>query len=669
MTTTAPTTVRPAARPTPAAQGPAAATRRWLIVLLLVLAGLGALRAALMLASGVGLQLDEAQYWHWSRDLHWGYYSKPPVIAALIAASTALFGHTVLGVKALAMACWLLVAVLVYLFTRDLVLSTLHDGERAGTPLALPGGQAGADLPERAGFWAALLFTTTPVAGLLGMAVTTDAPLLLCWTLASWLLWRALRSGRLSAWLLLGVVLGVGLLSKYTLAAWLPSAAVLAWLARLQLRRSRAVRLHEEDTRGARAHAGPSAFMATALPGGEASGVLGGAPQRRVRRLRCLPGLALAIGVALLVCLPHLAWNAAWGWPTWHHTADITAAARRDDDLGAGASLSEFIGGQLLLIGPVLAAWLGVIAAAWLGRMAGLLRQGGLAALARSLVEQASGATPTAGRAGGAAADEPAPGVAATGSPAPTLAAALAGARRHLLWLALPLLGLGAAQAINARAQMNWTAPVVPLLCIWLALHLVSAGSAAAAARRRRLAVAGMALSLGLTLFAAAAPSIAHALGRPWPARLDLYIRMRGWPEAYARLQPQLAAHPGWRVLGVNRTVIAHGAWLWRDADVDWAAWREPGPPRDHYQLTIPYDRARPGAGRPGGAAMAAGSAEAAEPLLVLSEAEGLPDQMRRRLADVQLLQVAEVQTAPGRVLKLMLWTARLPPAASARQP
>jgi hypothetical protein len=520
------------------------------------------------------------------------------------------------------------------------------------------------------------------------MAVTTDAPLLLCWTLASWLLWRALRSGRLSAWLLLGVVLGVGLLSKYTLAAWLPSAAVLAWLARLQLRRARTARRHDEDVRGARAHAGPSGFAPSALAGGEASGAVGRTPAHRVRRLRCLPGLTLAMGVALLVCLPHLDWNAAWGWPTWHHTADITAAARRDDDLGAGASLGEFIAGQLLLVGPVLGVWLIVLCAGWLGRLVTLLRRDGVVALLRSLVAQSSGAALVDGsdRAGGAA-------TATTNNattPALTLATALASARRHLLWLTLPLLGLGTAQAINARAQMNWTAPIVPLLCIWLALHLVSAGSAQHATRRRRIAVAGMALSLALTLLAAAAPTVAHALGKPWPARLDLYIRMRGWPEAYAQLRPQLAAHPGWRVLGVNRTVIAHGAWLWRDVDVDWAAWREPGPPHDHYQLTIPYDRARPGAARPvpaagaaatasAAAAMAtgaasaatanAGPADAAEPLLVLSEGEGLPDPMRRRLADVRLLQVAEVQTAPGRVLKLMLWTARLPAAAPARQP
>src|SRR5262245_43581123 len=35
---------------------------------------------------------DEAQYWVWAQDLAFGYYSKPPVVAWLIAASTAVCG-------------------------------------------------------------------------------------------------------------------------------------------------------------------------------------------------------------------------------------------------------------------------------------------------------------------------------------------------------------------------------------------------------------------------------------------------------------------------------------------------------------------------------------------------------------------------------------------------
>ena len=59
---------------------------------------------------GVTLYVDEAQYWTWAQQLDWGYFSKPPGVAALIALSTALFGDGLLGVKALAMLCYPLAA-------------------------------------------------------------------------------------------------------------------------------------------------------------------------------------------------------------------------------------------------------------------------------------------------------------------------------------------------------------------------------------------------------------------------------------------------------------------------------------------------------------------------------------------------------------------------------
>ncbi|MCK6389176.1 MAG: hypothetical protein L6Q65_16485, partial [Zoogloea sp.] len=48
---------------------------------------------------GIDLYVDEVQYWTWSQALDWGYFSKPPVIAALIAASTALLGNGLIAIK------------------------------------------------------------------------------------------------------------------------------------------------------------------------------------------------------------------------------------------------------------------------------------------------------------------------------------------------------------------------------------------------------------------------------------------------------------------------------------------------------------------------------------------------------------------------------------------
>ena len=73
-----------------------------------------AVRVLVMQASGAGLHVDEAQYWWWSTELAWGYYSKPPMIAALIHLSTTLFGDGVVGVRALGMGCWIMASALIW---------------------------------------------------------------------------------------------------------------------------------------------------------------------------------------------------------------------------------------------------------------------------------------------------------------------------------------------------------------------------------------------------------------------------------------------------------------------------------------------------------------------------------------------------------------------------
>lgn len=252
-------------------------------LLALLLLGL-LLRIGVLLASAAGLQVDEAQYWDWSRHLQWGYWSKPPGIAAVIAASTAVFGNGLLGVKLLSMALWPLAAAVLGALAWDM----------AGR------GQAG----RQAALWSAALLMGTPAAGILGMAATTDAPLLLAWSLCMALTWRALRTPEdkspLPWWALAGLALGLGLLSKYTMAA------VLASWALLLLRHWRRHGL----------------------------------------------GMLLAGVVALAVFAPNLWWNASNGWPTLGHTAEITVAAQTPAG-GRAMAVLEFIVGQALLLGPV----------------------------------------------------------------------------------------------------------------------------------------------------------------------------------------------------------------------------------------------------------------------------------------------------------------------------
>ena len=66
----------------------------------ILIAATTAARSWFVASGQLDLAQDEAQYWDWAQDLSWGYYSKPPGIAALIWLSTALFGDGIVGVQA-----------------------------------------------------------------------------------------------------------------------------------------------------------------------------------------------------------------------------------------------------------------------------------------------------------------------------------------------------------------------------------------------------------------------------------------------------------------------------------------------------------------------------------------------------------------------------------------
>src|SRR5258705_12245677 len=58
----------------------------------LLIAALTLVRLVTLFSTPLELYPDEAQYWLWSRTLDFGYYSKPPVIAWAIWATTRLGG-------------------------------------------------------------------------------------------------------------------------------------------------------------------------------------------------------------------------------------------------------------------------------------------------------------------------------------------------------------------------------------------------------------------------------------------------------------------------------------------------------------------------------------------------------------------------------------------------
>ena len=163
-----------------------------------VLGGLLALRILALWLNRTDLFFDESQYWAWSKELAFGYYSKPPLIAWIIRATTAICGD--------GEACVRLGSPLMHTATAA-VLYLL--GRRLYGPVA--------------GFWAAIAYATLPGVSLSSELITTDVPLLLCWAIALLAFVdlvegiEAKRPVALSA-AALGLALGFGLNAKYAMA-------------------------------------------------------------------------------------------------------------------------------------------------------------------------------------------------------------------------------------------------------------------------------------------------------------------------------------------------------------------------------------------------------------------------------------------------------------------
>jgi undecaprenyl-diphosphatase len=175
----------------------------WLRRTLWLISGLLVFRLAYAAVVPLDLVHDEAYYWDWSRQLDWGYYSKPPMIAWLIAASTSLLGSTTLTVRLPAVVLGTGGLILVYLFA-----SRLYG--------------------RKAGFWAVLLSAATPGNAALSLLMTIDAPFLFCWSATLYCFWRFLQRDRQRVlWLTLATVAtGVGLLCKQTMLGFVPLAGV-----------------------------------------------------------------------------------------------------------------------------------------------------------------------------------------------------------------------------------------------------------------------------------------------------------------------------------------------------------------------------------------------------------------------------------------------------------
>lgn len=160
---------------------------------LLLTAGLTLARLVALFRTPLELYPDEAQYWLWSRTLDFGYYSKPPMVAWAIWATTHLGGDAEVFVRLSAP-----------LFQAGATLTTFAIGRK------LYGGQAA--------LAAAALYALMPAVQISSLVVATDAPLLFFLglsILAYAHLQSAVSGRRLALAAGLGAALGLAFLSKY----------------------------------------------------------------------------------------------------------------------------------------------------------------------------------------------------------------------------------------------------------------------------------------------------------------------------------------------------------------------------------------------------------------------------------------------------------------------
>jgi membrane-associated phospholipid phosphatase len=236
-------------------------------------------RLAFLASGTIELTKDEAYQWLWSKHLALSYYSKPPLIAWTQFLGTSLWGDTQFGVRFFSP---VFAAALSVLILRFMVAVT-----RA-----------------RAAFLLLAAMTLTPMLAVGSILMTVDPILVLFWTLALVLGWRAAQpDGTAWQWLGVGLATGLSFLGKYTgallVACW--GVFFLLW-----------------------------------------------PPARRHLRRR---GPYLALLILALCTLPVVIWNSQHGWITLTHLSEN--AALQDTWQPTTRYFWEFLGAEAGLLNPV----------------------------------------------------------------------------------------------------------------------------------------------------------------------------------------------------------------------------------------------------------------------------------------------------------------------------
>ena len=180
------------------------------IVVIGIVAAITLVRLIGLATSNVDLFTDEAQYWSWSRELSWGYFSKPPLIAWIIHFAETVCGSSEACIRAPSPILYSATCIVIYLTARKLYGPAV-------------------------GFGAALLMMFSIALTFSSRIISTDVPLLFFWTVALFAYVNLLERLTWRWAIALGLSLGLGLLAKYAMVYFVLGMLVAAVIDRKAL--------------------------------------------------------------------------------------------------------------------------------------------------------------------------------------------------------------------------------------------------------------------------------------------------------------------------------------------------------------------------------------------------------------------------------------------------
>jgi len=135
---------------------------------------------------------DEAYYWVWSQNIHLSYFDHPPVVAYMIWVSTHIFGNNQVAIRIPT----ILILAIISGFAYKIYMYLYKDSKKA--------------------FILVLIINILPIYFIItGLMMLPDSPLILFFILSLYCFLRLLKENRPNLWYGMGILVGLGLYSKY----------------------------------------------------------------------------------------------------------------------------------------------------------------------------------------------------------------------------------------------------------------------------------------------------------------------------------------------------------------------------------------------------------------------------------------------------------------------